>query len=183
MAKMNPGKVFEDDFRKSIPEGMYCFRVEDKAQSWEKAAKFTRKNPYDFILFDSAHGKLICAELKSTKAKSMTFDRCAEDAKDRSSLIHWHQIDGLSKAAEKDGVLALFVLNFRPNENVMKDAELPQRTYVMRIQDFMRMVDSFEGNKHSFNESDIVSFGAVGVDGMKKRTRYTWDFVSGIDKL
>ena len=36
----NSGKVFEDDFRKSVPDYCFLHRLKDTAQSYNKSKKF-----------------------------------------------------------------------------------------------------------------------------------------------
>ena len=40
-----------------------------------------------------------------------------------------------------------------------------------------------DSNKHSCNEIDILTNGAIKVHGEKKRTRYTWDIDSLLDAI
>lgn len=98
---MNDGKRFEEDFRKSIPDDMFCMRIVD-AGGWSNATntRFTGKNICDYILFTNS--KLFLLELKSHKGRSIP----------QTTLT---QLGELSKVNYK-GVYPLFVLNFRDHE-------------------------------------------------------------------
>ena len=84
------GKVFENNFKKSMPDYALLYRLPDAAQSFGKSSnlRFSNKNPFDFILFDSKWKILYALELKSVKGKSISFERTKEDKGD----IHYHQI-------------------------------------------------------------------------------------------
>ncbi len=106
MAK-NPGKKFEEDFVKSIPDRCDVTRLKD-AGGWSNATnmRFTSSNPCDFIVFTEGRTldwnvKMYKLELKSVQGKSLPH-----------SNIKDHQIDAMVKS-EKKGVLAKFIVNFR----------------------------------------------------------------------
>lgn len=167
MAK-NKGKIYEEDFKNSIPE--YCFiqRLYDPPQSFVQSAdtQFSNKNMCDYIVFDTSNKLLYLLELKTTMYKSMAFEDINTD-NPANRMIHKHQILGLNKHADLDGVVPCFILNFR-NEDT-KD----QRTYFIHIKDFMKMINSI--NKKSFDEMDLILNGAIKIHGLRRRTRYAWD--------
>ena len=168
MAK-NVGKLFEEDFSKSVPQDCFELRLKDSAQSYNesKETKFSWQNPYDYILFNGEN--LFCLELKSTCQKYMGFQINKEDKS--SKIIKWHQIDSLTKASAYRNVIAGFILNFR-----LSDDE--QLTYFLSIQDFNKMKSKI--NKKSFTIMDAVLYGAKRIQGNKKRTRWAWDINSFI---
>lgn len=173
---VNSGKVFEDCFRKSVPEHCLLVRLPDPPQAFTKSSfsKFSVKNPYDFLLFDTNHRTLVCLELKTTKYKSMSFEDV--DADDNNTkMIHRHQIIGLTKSSKYDNVCAGFLLNFRDEKNNC------ERCYFQNIEDFNKMVRKI--NKKSFNELDLLSNNAVKVIGEKKRIHYRWDIKSLLDDI
>ena len=159
MAK-NSGKVFEACYKDSVPDYCYLQRLNDPPQSFQKSAKFSIKNPYDYLCYDTKHRILIPTELKTTKYKSMSL-----------SMIRDHQIEGLTKAAEYTHVFPCFLFNFRNDDNGV------ERCYAQYISDFNNMLDDID--KKSFNEIDLISHGAIKLDGKKKVKYYRWD----IDKL
>ena len=75
MAK-NEGKIFEDSIKKSIPDNVLLIRLNDSPQAFKqsKLTRFTPKNPFDYICFNSETRTLFCLELKTTSNKYMTFE-------------------------------------------------------------------------------------------------------------
>lgn len=175
MAK-SVGKIFEEDIKKSIDEDRcLLIRLNDQPQSFERTAKFSLKNPCDFLLYDSLTRLFVPVELKSTKYRSMSFEDIKEE-NPKNALIHKHQIEGLLKFSKYSGVESGFLLNFRTDEVGM------QRTYFIRIQDFLNMCEKI--NKKSFNEIDLLTIGnAIKLNGNKKRTRYKWCINELLDNL
>lgn len=159
MAK-GSGKVFEACYKDSMPNYCYLVRLNDPPQSFQKTAKFSPKNPYDYLCYDTKHRILMPTELKTTKFKSMSL-----------SMIRGHQIEGLGKAAEYPNVFPCFLFNFRDEDSGV------ERCYAQHIVDFNKM--TIDINKKSFNEIDLLSHGAINLDGKKKIKYYRWD----IDKL
>lgn len=73
MAK-NVGKVFEDDFKASVPEDVYFCRLHDAALGFDvnhSTQRFSLKRPYDIILCED--GQMYALELKSHKEKTLGF--------------------------------------------------------------------------------------------------------------
>lgn len=165
---MNEGKQFELQFKKSIPDYCLTIRLNDSAQAFKKSnlARFTPKNKCDFIVFNTLTQILYCLELKSTKFKNMAFEDIYSDDK-QDKMIHKHQILGLKEFSEYKNVVAGFILNFRDEANNM------ERTYFQNIKDFLKMCKSI--NKKSFNELDLLTNGAIKLEGLKKRTNYIWN--------
>jgi recombination protein U len=113
MAK-NPGKKFEEDFVKSIPDRCDITRLKDAA-GWSNATnvRFTSKNPCDFIVwsereFGEGEGVVYKLELKSTLGKSLPFGN-----------IKQHQLDSLEDS-EMKGVWAGFIVNFRDTSQTFR---------------------------------------------------------------
>lgn len=168
MAK-NVGKQFETTIKSNAPSYFKMIRIPDPPQSFTKRSdtKFSRKNPYDFEAFDSAHRISYSLELKSVAQKYLTFHTCEKDEKDnKSSNIQWHQIDGLTKASEYDNCLAGFMFNFRLEND-------EQLLYFMNIKDFNKFLKGT--NKHSLNILDISLNGGVKINGEKLRKNYRWN--------
>ena len=162
----NSGKVFEDDFRKSVPDYCFLHRLKDTAQSYNKSKKtrFTWDNPCDFFVYNSNTHILYALELKSTKYKSMSIQT---DEDSSSKMIKLHQIESLTNMSKYDGIVAGFIFNFRDEKNNM------ERTYFQNIIDFNNMHEKI--NKQSLNEMDLLLNGAIKINGAKKRVHYTWD--------
>lgn len=172
----NAGKVFESQFKKSIPDNVLLIRLNDSAQSFQKSnlARFTPKNPCDFIAFDTSNRILYAIECKSTKYKSIAFED-VESSVEQNKMIHAHQIDSLIKFGKYDSVVGCFIFNFRDEKNNM------ERTYYQDIDNFLKMIKSI--NKKSFNEIDLITGGAVKINGVKKRVHYIWNLKELFEKL
>lgn len=164
----NSGKIFEQQFKKSVPEYCLLQRLNDTAQSFKKSnfARFTPQNPCDFFMYDSKSHILYCLELKSTKFKSMGFEDVNSND-NQNKMIHKHQIISLTKFSDYDGVISGFLFNFRDENNNT------ERTYFQDINSFNKMCNDI--NKKSFNEMDLILNGSIKISGTKKRLHYIWD--------
>lgn len=158
MIFINPGKIFEEDFKNSVPGTCWVYRLRDNASSFAngKNTRFTSSNICDFLLYDDITSQLFLIECKSTKEKSLPL-----------SMIRESQIEGLKYASEHSIIPGLLV-NFR-NEN--------NDTLFIKIQDFIEMINGTE--KKSFNINDLKRYNAIIIESFKKRTRYKYR----IDKL
>ena len=173
MAKKNFGKIFEEDFKKSVPEEHVYIRLRDAPQSFNQGIggiRFSWKNPCDTLIFNCLNRMLYAIELKTTKEKYMTFEHPYLDDKQPSKMIHKHQINGLFDYSKHKYVESGFILNFRDEK------EGTQKTYYINIKNFIGMI--LKINKKSFKEEDLLKNGAFTITGEKKRTRYYWDLVS-----
>lgn len=170
----NVGKRFEEDVKKSMPSDCLIIRLPDPPQSFvkSKTTRFSHKNPCDYICYNSEDGKLWCLELKTTSAKSISFENIHNNDDD-NKMIHRHQTKGLLEFSKYDGVVAGFFFNFRHFEG---EENYNEMTYFMEVNRFQNMCDSI--GKKSFNEVDAIMNGAVKINGIKKRTRYSWDLES-----
>jgi recombination protein U len=123
-----PGKKFEEDFIKSVPDRCDITRLKD-AGGWSDATnmRFTSSNPCDFVIWalhpsSSTVGFQYKLELKSTLGKSLPFGNIKD-----------HQLEGLYKSSLK-GVEALFIVNFR-------DINETYRVSVVALQAFINETD------------------------------------------
>lgn len=156
---MNPGKKFEQNFSKSIPEDIYFLRIKDSASSFSPNSKsrFTPNNPYDFLIFYK--GNLFPMELKSTNKKSLSIQRTKEE---KSKEIKYHQIDSLSTVNTYNGIYAGLVLDFR-NEN----------TYWISIESFNNFL--LENDKKSINIEDVKKYNGILINKSKIRVNYKYN--------
>lgn len=158
---MNVGKVFEGEFKASIPKHFYYLRINDPAVGFSGGnSQFAPKNPYDFILFDV---KLYCLELKST-ATSLTFwqERFEEPGKRKTFEIRKHQIIGLTDAAKHENVFAGFLFNFRKKNT----------TVYVPIHKFNEFAATT--TKKSINCDDALAYG-FPVDSWQLKVHYRYD--------
>lgn len=166
----NSGKIFEDDFKSSIPD--YCFyhRLKDPPQSFNQSKnnlRFSLKNPCDAMIFDTKNRKFYTLELKTTKNSSISFEDINIKEKQQNKMIHKHQIESLLKFSKYNHVISGFIFNFRNEKNNT------QVTYFQNINNFINMINSI--NKKSFNQKDLSRFSSIIITGEKKRIRYKWD--------
>lgn len=143
---MNSGKVFEGDFKASVPSDFYMLRLKDPAVAFSGGmSKFAPNNPYDYLLFKE---NAYCIELKTSEG-AITFwsEKFAGDGKKRTYEIKEHQIKSLEKAAMHEKVYAGLLLNFRKHG----------RTIYVPIHKFLEFVASTD--KKSINCDDAISYG------------------------
>lgn len=152
---MNTGKIFENNFKKSIPEDVYYLRLHDSSIGFDienSTQRFALKSPYDCILYTK--GKMYCLELKSTKSKAISYAGS-------SPMIKENQIKELIRASGF-GCHAGFILNFRDTNN----------TYYLPIAqfDFLRNTSS----KKSMNEKDIKDISIL-IPSKKLKVNYRYN--------
>lgn len=109
---MNAGKIFEKDFKDSMPINVWYYRFRDSPATYDlnecqkcpinkkKPVRFSTKNICDCEVYKFPN--LFLFELKSTKQKSLPF-----------SMITQNQIDSLTEASKFKGIKAGLVVNFR----------------------------------------------------------------------
>ena len=152
---MNPGKQFEENFKKSIPEDTYYLRLHDSSIGFDienSTQRFALKSPFDCILYRK--GKMYSLELKSIQKGAISYAGSNPKIKE-------HQIKELIKASQY-GITAGFICNFRDTEN----------TYFLPIDrfEFLR----HESNKKSFNERDIEGLSIL-IPHRKLKVNYRYD--------
>lgn len=160
----SPGKIFEQQFRVSVPDYCLLIRLNDSPVSFQKRLRFTPSNPCDYLIWDSKHRLFMPVELKSTKYKNVGL-----------SMIRENQIESLTKFANYDNVFPCFIFNFRDEDNHN------DRCYCQHIEDFNKMISSI--GKKSFNEINLLKYGAIKLDGIKARIRWTWDVDGLLEKI
>lgn len=166
MIPLNIGKVFEEQIGKSVPDYALLYRLHDSAQSFGGSSKlrFSSKNPFDYILWDSMRHILYALELKTVKEKSISFERQDGD----EGKIHLHQINGLMEWDKYDGITCGFIIEFRELET----------TCFINVKDFKELIDKIP--KKSFNMKDLLEYKVphIIIPQKKARTRYTYDLDS-----
>lgn len=68
------GKLFEEDFKNSVPPNIWLYRIEDSSNSFSggNASRFTSTSRYDYLMYQPKYGYLYAIELKSTQSTSIT---------------------------------------------------------------------------------------------------------------
>lgn len=164
---MNVGKIFEKDFKESVPKDVYFVRMNDAASSFgqdSSKVRFSTANPYDFFMVCE---KFIAIELKTTDKPSITVQR---DKKEAVKQIKKNQIDGLTNAASFNGVTAGFVLDFRGSG-----------TYWLNIKNFNIFL--IENDKKSISEKDVIKYNGIAISKTIKRKHYKYDIKEMINNI
>ena len=103
MVKKNPGKLFEEDFKKSVPKWCWLYRFKDGTANFKgeknENVRFQAHNICDFEIM--AQNSLFLLELKSHQGASIPF-----------SCIRKNQIEEMVKAAEFKYIKPYFKYNF-----------------------------------------------------------------------
>lgn len=163
MASKNIGKDFESRIQKYIPDYAKMFRLPDAAQSFggSNNLRFSRKNPFDYFLWDSSRHYLYALELKTVSGKSISFERTEDD----KGEIHYHQICGLNEWDKYDGTICGFIIEFREC----------QKTIFINIKDFNNLISCVD--KKSFNLKDIEKYNInyVVIPQKLLKTKYSYD--------
>ena len=152
---LNPGKQFEENFKKSVPEDTYYLRLPDSSIGFDiehSTQRFALKSPYDAILY--RRGRMYCLELKSVGKGAISYEGSSPKIKE-------HQIQELIKAAQY-GIVSGLVCNFRNTEN----------TYFLPIANFEFL--RCKSKKKSFNENDIKGLSVL-IPHRKLRVNYRYD--------
>lgn len=163
----NEGKIFEDDFKKSVPDNIWLKRLNDNAGSFSGGGqlRFATQNECDYLMYDNISKTLYALELKSTKG-SLTFWREDFEEKDKkkSFQIKKNQIKGLLNWYANSLLVCGFVFNFREYNN---------RTFFVSIKDFVEYTNGLD--KKSININDVLQMNCLEIFSEKKRTRYTYN--------
>lgn len=159
----NTGKVFEESLRKSVPDYALLYRLPDAAQSFggSNTLRFSRKNPFDFLLWDSKRRTLYALEMKTVSGNSISFERSKEENKE----IHYHQICGLNEWNKFDGIICGFVIEFRKYE----------KTIFIDIDTFNKLVEITTKKSFNIKDLDTLDLPYYIIPQEKKRTRYAYD--------
>ncbi|NFC67313.1 hypothetical protein EXN48_14695 [Clostridium botulinum] len=145
----NEGKYFESDFKASIPNNCWGYRLRDSAGTWQGGnnARFTPSNICDFIVMGKEN--LYLLELKSIKNVSLPF-----------SCIRENQVKELSKI-DKSNIKAMFIINFRSRE----------RTYMVDAKKVKGFIESADRKSIPLN---WCKENGIEIEGIKKRTRFKY---------
>lgn len=159
----NTGKIFEQDFIKSVPDGIGVLRLPDAAQSFFRNTnlRFSKKNPFDYMIWNPDTLTLYALELKTVKGKSISFER---EEKEHGE-IHHHQIVGLSNWSKIGECVCGFIIEFRELE----------KTIFIDIDEFIKLINTI--SKKSFNYNDLINneINIVTIPQEIKKTHYRYD--------
>lgn len=158
---MNKGKIFEKNFKKSVPGDMFYYRLKDgtagfKGQKNENV-RFQATNICDCILFD---GKLLfLLELKNHKGKSLPY-----------SCIRKSQKEGLLLEQYKKNVVCGLVINF-------EDLEECYFLHICDVREFMRKSD------RKSIPIDYCRKMGVKIEMKKLRVNYKYNIKKWLDNI
>lgn len=168
---MNNGKIFEEQIKKSIPNYVLFYRIHDSAQSFggSNTLRFSLKNPFDFIMWDSKRFTLFALEMKTVDGSSISFER----SKKETGLIHYHQIEGLNNWNRYDGIVCGFIIEFRKLT----------KTVFIDIDSFNLLLKKID--KKSFNYKDLKTYGIPHIVIPQKllKKRYKYDIEDFLNKI
>ena len=114
--RKNIGKVFEKEFKDSVPPECYLERYKDDTSGF-----YGVSNPADFRLY--CYPVLILLELKSHKGKSLPLEKIRDS-----------QLKGMLRAINHYGVYGGFMVNFRDLEE----------TYFLSVGDVEKFIQAGE---------------------------------------
>lgn len=161
------GKVFENNFQDSCKkQGIFCTRLRDNQLSFTTDEK-TPQQPYDYEVY--LYPYLICCELKATHLPSVSFER--EKKQKNKKMLHYHQIEGLEKASQYNGVFGLLVFDFQTSGV----------TYALTIEKFLEFFRSTD--KQSISEKDVIALSPIIVEKKLLRTNYEYNIKGVFDEL
>ncbi|MCI9064217.1 MAG: hypothetical protein HFJ17_06420 [Clostridia bacterium] len=159
MTLKNPGKVFEEDIKKSVPKEYWIYRFKDGTANFSGSknenVRFQAHNICDFMIMTKEN--LILLELKSHKGSSIPF-----------SCIRKNQIEEMTKI-EHSKIKSYFLLNFRDSEN----------TYAVLATVLKKYIEN--SNRKSVPISWCEENG-VKIMAIKKKVRYEYLIKDFLDK-
>lgn len=122
----NLGKIFEENWKKSIPEDIFFYRFRDSGSSYyggNQMLRFSSSNIADCMIFTPESG-LHLIELKSHKGKSIPLSCILGNEKNKTKK---KQIQDLVDANEHSGVYSSIIIFF---SDVERCFELPINEFV-----------------------------------------------------
>lgn len=167
-----PGKIFESNFEKSAPDYVKAYRIPDPPQSFNRTdnLRFSRKNPFDYFLWDSKHRLLYALELKTVSGKSINFERTEDERK--SDGIHWHQAQGLKEYNQYDGLICGFVIEFRGEA----------KTVFLDINDYFELIKYVGKKSFCFKDLDDYDIPYVMIPQTIIRVNYRYNITPLLEK-
>lgn len=151
----NPGKKFEEDIKKSVPEWCWIYRFKDGTANFagEKNSnvRFQAHNICDFMVMSK--DILFLLELKSHKGSSIPFNCIREkQIQEMSSINH-------------SNIKPMFIFNFRDKE----------KTYAVQA---IKVKEFIEGAERKSIPIAWCKENGIEIPGKKKITRFRYDLES-----
>lgn len=162
----NLGKVFEQNFRKSIPDSnkIYYYRLKDSASSYyggNQQLRFSQSNIADAFLFYVTEymNYLLILEFKNHKGKSLPIN-CIRD----------NQLKEMVEASKKMDVIPLLVVFFSDIE----------RCFSLRIEDVNNYIKT-SGRKSI--PLEYFEQTAIEIEVTKLRTNYKYNIEEWLNNI
>lgn len=148
----NPGKAFEEDFKKSVPKDYWVYRFKDGTANFDGAknenVRFQAKNICDFQVMTNKH--LFLLELKSHAKISIGF-----------SCIRENQVKQMSEI-DHPKIKTYFIFNFRDLE----------KTFAIEAKKVKEYMETAQRSSFPFKWCEE---NGIEILCIKKRTRYQYD--------
>lgn len=152
MVKKNPGKLFEEDFKKSVPTECFVYRFKDGTANFNGAknenVRFQAKNICDFMVMTKEY--LVLMELKSHASVRIPF-----------SCIRNNQIEEMTKI-DHPKIKTYFIFNFRDLET----------TFAIEAQKIKEYMETAQRSSFPLNWCEE---NGIKIIGTKKKVRYKYD--------
>lgn len=160
MVKKNPGKAFEEDLKKSVPEDCFVYRFKDGTANFNGAknenVRFQAKNICDFMIMTIEN--LILMELKSHAGVSIPFD-----------CIRNNQIEEMTKI-DHPKIKTYFILNFRDLE----------KTFAIGAKELKEYMEKSPRKSIPYI---WCKENGIEIIGTKKKVRYRYDLKKFFDSI
>ena len=155
----NKGKLFEENFKKSVPDNILYYRFKDNTSNWQhnNLVRFTQSNICDCMLYDG--DILVFAELKNHKGKSIPF-----------SCIRENQLKELSMFQYYKNTKCVVIINF-------EDLEECYCLFIADLVDFIRTSDRKSIPIEYCREKGIK------IENRRLRTNYRYDIKKMIELI
>lgn len=149
----NRGKIFEENFKKSVPKEVLYERFKDGTANFRgngnENVRFQAKNVCDCFLFDGS--VLLYLELKSHKGKSLPF-----------SCIRQNQVEQLIERQSHKNTISGLLIEFSDLE----------RVFYLNIADFMHFTTDMSRKSIPF---EFCRDKGIEVEVQKLRTNYRYN--------
>ena len=156
----NRGKIFEDNFKKSVPNGILYERFKDTGASYyggNEYLRFSQSNVCDCFLFDGS--VLFYLELKSHKGKSIPL-----------TCIRPNQVKELTERQTHKNTLSGLLIEFSDLE----------RVFYLNIEDYNDFVLNNERKSIPF---DYIRDVGIEIERCKLRTNYRYNITKMLDDI
>lgn len=156
--RVNHGKKFEADWKKSVPPDVYYYRLRDGTASWGNEGdnvRFQQTNDYDCLMFKSPF--FFAIELKSYDGSSFQL-----------SSIRENQISGLTNASKYENSIAGIVFDNRRDDVC----------HFVLIRDINQFIKT---SKRKSIPNAWIAENGIQIAKWKKKVHYNYDIRRFID--